>query len=92
VNAKLQLGEIAQTVVVQGQPVVDLQNVQTSTTFDQTLLQDIPSAIPGLPLSRCRVPRPVALMSPATTATSSPLCRCMAARRGSRSIVSTAWI
>src|SRR5260370_38036234 len=43
VNAKLQLGEIAQTVVVEGQPVVDLQNVQTSTTFDQTLLQDIPS-------------------------------------------------
>lgn len=43
VNAKLQLGEIAQTLVVQGQPVVDLQNLQTSTTFDQTLLQDIPS-------------------------------------------------
>jgi len=43
VNAKLQVGEIEQTVVVQGQPVVDLQNAQTSTTFDQTLLQDIPS-------------------------------------------------
>ena len=43
VNAKLQIGEMAQTVVVEGQPVVDLQNVQTSTTFDQTLLQDIPS-------------------------------------------------
>ncbi len=43
VNAKMQLGEMAQTVVVEGEPVVDLQNVQTSTTFDQTLLQDIPS-------------------------------------------------
>jgi len=43
VNAELQLGEITQAVFVQGQPVVDLQNVQTSTTFDQTLLQDIPS-------------------------------------------------
>jgi hypothetical protein len=43
VNAKPQLGEVAQTIVAQGQPVVDLQNVQTSTTFDQTLLQDRPS-------------------------------------------------
>jgi hypothetical protein len=43
VNAELQLGEITQAVFVQGEPVVDLQNVQTSTTFDQTLLQDIPS-------------------------------------------------
>src|SRR5580704_1097551 len=43
VNPKLQVGEITQTVQVQGETVVDLQNVQTSTTFDQTLLQDIPS-------------------------------------------------
>jgi len=43
VNAKLQIGEMNQTVKVEGEPVVDLQNVQTSTTFDQTLLQDIPS-------------------------------------------------
>jgi hypothetical protein len=43
VNPKLQVGEVTQTVQVQGETVVDLQNVQTSTTFDQTLLQDIPS-------------------------------------------------
>ncbi len=43
VNAQLQLGEMPQTMVVQGLPVVDLQNVQTSTTFDQSLLQNIPS-------------------------------------------------
>lgn len=43
VNSKLQVGEVTQTVQVEGEPVVDLQNVQTSTTFDQTLLQDIPS-------------------------------------------------
>ena len=43
VNSRLQVGEITQTVQVEGEPVVDLQSVQTSTTFDQTLLQDIPS-------------------------------------------------
>jgi Carboxypeptidase regulatory-like domain/TonB dependent receptor len=43
VNSKLQIGEVTQTVKVEGEPVVDLQSVQTSTTFDQTLLQDIPS-------------------------------------------------
>src|SRR5215468_3526372 len=43
VNAKLQIGEVTQTVQVEGEPVLDLQSVQTSTTFDQTLLQDIPS-------------------------------------------------
>ncbi|MGB9465266.1 MAG: carboxypeptidase-like regulatory domain-containing protein, partial [Candidatus Acidiferrum sp.] len=43
INAKLQVGEVTQTVQVEGEPVVDLQSVQTSTTFDQTLLQDIPS-------------------------------------------------
>jgi hypothetical protein len=43
VNAKLQVGEVNQVVKVEGEPVVDLQSVQTATTFDQTLLQDIPS-------------------------------------------------
>lgn len=43
VNAKLQLGQVQQTVHVEGQAVVDVQNVQTATTFDQSLLQDIPS-------------------------------------------------
>jgi carboxypeptidase family protein/TonB-dependent receptor-like protein len=43
VNAKLVVGEVTQTVKVEGVPVVDLQNNQTATTFDQNLLQDIPS-------------------------------------------------
>src|SRR5271167_1847559 len=43
VNPKLQVGEVTQTVQVEGEPVIDLQSAQTSTTFDQTLLQDIPS-------------------------------------------------
>jgi hypothetical protein len=43
VNAKLQVGEVTQVVKVEGEPVVDLQNNQTATTFDQNLLQDIPS-------------------------------------------------
>lgn len=43
VNGKLAVGEVSQTIQVEGEPVVDLQNVQTTTTFDQTLLQDIPS-------------------------------------------------
>jgi TonB dependent receptor/Carboxypeptidase regulatory-like domain len=43
VNPKVTMGEVTQTVKVQSVPVVDLQNVQTSTTFDNTLLQDIPS-------------------------------------------------
>jgi hypothetical protein len=43
VNPKLQVGEVSQTIQVEANPVVDLQNVQTSTTFDQSLLQDIPS-------------------------------------------------
>lgn len=43
VNAGLKVGTVQQTVNVEGQPVVDLQNVQTTTTFDQTLLQQIPS-------------------------------------------------
>src|SRR5215472_8555816 len=43
VNAKLEVGEVTQVVRVEGVNVVDLQGVQTSATFDQTLLQDIPS-------------------------------------------------
>jgi hypothetical protein len=43
VNAKLVVGEVTQTVKVEGVPVVDLQNNQTATTFDQNLLQEIPS-------------------------------------------------
>ena len=43
INSKLQLGEVTQVVKVEGEPVVDLQSNQTSTTFDQNLLQDIPS-------------------------------------------------
>jgi Carboxypeptidase regulatory-like domain/TonB dependent receptor len=43
VNSKLQIGEVTQTVQVEGEPVVDLQTAQTSTTFDQSLLQEIPS-------------------------------------------------
>jgi hypothetical protein len=43
VNSKLQVGEVTQIVQVEGEPVVDLQTAQTSTTFDQSLLQEIPS-------------------------------------------------
>ena len=43
VNPKLQVGQVQQTVTVRGEPVVDVQNVQAETTFDQQLLQNIPS-------------------------------------------------
>jgi Carboxypeptidase regulatory-like domain len=43
VNPKMQLGQMQQVVRVESEPVVDVQNVQTSTTFDQSLLQEIPS-------------------------------------------------
>src|SRR5215472_12894970 len=43
VNGKLQVGEVTDVVRVEGENVIDLQNVQASTTFDQALLQDIPS-------------------------------------------------
>jgi hypothetical protein len=43
INSKLQVGEVTQVVKVEGEPVVDLQSNQTTTTFDQNLLQDIPS-------------------------------------------------
>src|SRR5437588_10238346 len=43
VNVNLQVGEVTDVVKVEGEPVIDLQNVQASTTFDQALLQNIPS-------------------------------------------------
>jgi hypothetical protein len=43
IHSRLQVGEVAEVVKVEGNPVIDLENNQTSTTFDQNLLQDIPS-------------------------------------------------
>ncbi len=43
VNPRLEVGATQQTVTVQGEPVVDVRGNATSTTFDQKLLQDIPS-------------------------------------------------
>jgi len=43
VNSKLKVGQVQQTVNVSGESVVDVQNVQAETTFDQQLLQDIPA-------------------------------------------------
>jgi hypothetical protein len=43
VDPKLQVGEVTDVVRVQGENVIDLEGTQTATTFDQTLLQDIPS-------------------------------------------------
>jgi hypothetical protein len=43
VNARLPVGQVQQITTVQGEPVVDVQTVETSTTFDQELLQDIPA-------------------------------------------------
>jgi hypothetical protein len=43
VNAKLDVGEVKQITTVEGEPVVDVQTVATSTTFDEQLLQDIPA-------------------------------------------------
>ena len=43
VNARLQVGEVRQITTVEGEPVVDVQTVETSTTFDQQLLQSIPA-------------------------------------------------
>ncbi len=44
VSPKLQVGEVSQVVKVEAESaVVDLQNNQTATTFDQNLLQEIPS-------------------------------------------------
>jgi len=41
VNSRLKVGDVSEVVKVEGEPVIDLQNNETSTTFDQTLLQDI---------------------------------------------------
>jgi hypothetical protein len=44
VNARLEVGQVAQTVTVSGaEPVIDIKTTETSTTFDQQLLQNIPS-------------------------------------------------
>src|SRR5258708_10179384 len=43
VNSRLKVGDVSEVVRVEGQPVIDLQNNETSTTFDQNLLQEIPS-------------------------------------------------
>jgi Carboxypeptidase regulatory-like domain/TonB dependent receptor len=43
VSPALTVGEMTQTIRVEGEPVVDLQNNQTATTFDQSLLQEIPA-------------------------------------------------
>lgn len=42
VSPKLVVGQVAQTVTVTGEPVVDVKTVEASTTFDQHLLQNIP--------------------------------------------------
>src|ERR1700751_3816442 len=43
VSPRLQVGEVSQAVTVEGEPILDLQNNQTTTTFDENLLEDIPS-------------------------------------------------
>jgi hypothetical protein len=43
ISPNLTVGDVTQTIRVEGEPVVDLQNNQTTTTFDQSLLQEIPS-------------------------------------------------
>src|SRR5207247_4033673 len=43
VNSKMPVGDVTQVVKVEGEPVIDLQYNQTSTTFDHNLLQEIPS-------------------------------------------------
>src|SRR6266480_6762223 len=64
INSKLQVGEVTQVVKVEGEPVIDFQSNQISTTFDQNLLQDIPSGrdpwstvaqMPGATLDRVDV-------------------------------------
>jgi hypothetical protein len=90
VNCRLQVGELKQTVVVQGEPVVDVQSVQVQTTFDQNLLQQIPAgATRGPQWRRCRERLRPRLTWGATRPCSSPPCRCMAALRQSRFSAST---
>ena len=43
VNPRLKVGQVQQSVTVTSEPVVDVQSVQTATTFNQQLLQDIPA-------------------------------------------------
>ena len=43
VSPRLQVGEVTQVVKVEAEPLLDLQNNQTSTTFDENLLEQIPS-------------------------------------------------
>jgi carboxypeptidase family protein/TonB-dependent receptor-like protein len=43
VSPSLAVGDVTQTVRVEGEPVIDLHNNQTATTFDQSLLQEIPA-------------------------------------------------
>jgi len=43
VNSRLKVGDVSEVVKVEGEPVIDLPNNETSTTFDQNLLQEIPS-------------------------------------------------
>ena len=86
IHSRLQVGEVAEVVKVEGNPIIDLENNQTSTTFDQNLLQDIPSGrdpwstVAQMP----RVPPPAPLTWLATIATNSPPWKCMAAPRRSR--------
>ena len=43
VNSSLKVGQVQQTVNVAAESVLDVQNVQAETTFDQQLLQEIPA-------------------------------------------------
>ena len=43
INAVLDVGSINQSVTVESSPVVDVQNVASSTTFGEALLQNLPS-------------------------------------------------
>src|SRR5437667_6951148 len=88
----MQVGEVTQVVKVEGEPVIDLQNNQTSTTFDQNLLQEIPSGrdpwstvaqMPGATVGTFDVA--------ATTATSNLPCRCTGAPKQSRFTAITVW-
>ncbi|HEV2387641.1 MAG TPA: TonB-dependent receptor [Candidatus Acidoferrales bacterium] len=42
VSPKLEVGQVAQTVTVTGEPAVDVKTVEATTTFDEHLLQNIP--------------------------------------------------
>ena len=43
VNPRMKIGQLQETITVEGQTVIDVQNVQTETTFTNQLLQDIPA-------------------------------------------------